>query len=82
MAFVNGAVSYRPAGTAAAEVVISRRRRSLLDVFREDPPAFSTGAFMVNDALFELTSDYRPPYERNRIEVLDWTGVDIREESQ
>lgn len=84
VAFVNGAVVYRPAGTTAVEVVISRRRRSLSDVFREDPPAihFSTGAFMMNDALFELPSEYRPPYERHRIEVLDWTGVDIRKESQ
>jgi superfamily II DNA or RNA helicase len=84
LAFVNGGVEYRPTGSTTADVIISRRTRSLADFFREDPPAihFSTGAFIINDALFELAAEHRPPYERDRIEVLDWAGVDLKKESQ
>jgi hypothetical protein len=63
---------------------MSRRSRSLADFFRENPPAihFSTGAFILNDALFELPAEHRPPYDRERIEVLNWTGVNLTRESQ
>lgn len=82
--FADGSVEYRPTGVTSAEVIISRRTRSLSDFFREDPPAihFSTGAFIMNDALFELPAEHRPPFDRERIEVLDWTGVDLKKESQ
>jgi superfamily II DNA or RNA helicase len=84
VAFVEGGVEYRPTSATTVEVIISRRTRSLSDFFREDPPAihFSTGAFIMNDALFELPAEHRPPYDRDRVEVLDWTGVDLKRESQ
>lgn len=82
--FVNGHVEYRPRGSTGVDVIIARRSRSLSDFFREDPPAihFSTGAFMINDALFEPSTADQPPYERHRIEVVDWSGVDLKKESQ
>ena len=63
---------------------MSRRARALSDFFRENPPAvhFSTGAFVLGDALFELPAEHRPPYARESIEVLDWTGVNLKKESQ
>lgn len=84
LAFVNGGVEYRPTGSTTVDVIISRRARSLADFFRDDPPAihFSTGAFIINDALFELPAEHRPPYDRDRIEVVDWAGVDLKKESQ
>lgn len=82
--FASGRVDYRPTGAAVVDVMISRRTRSLAELFRESPPAihFSNGSFMLNDALFELPAEHRPPYDRDRIEVLDWTGIDLKKESQ
>lgn len=82
--FDNGTVDYRAIGVNTVEVVERRRSRTLSEVFRENPPEinFSDSSFLVGDALFQFRTDYRPPYERAGIESVDWTGVDIRKESQ
>lgn len=84
VAFVNSRVEYRPTGTTSVAVIIARRSWSLSDFFREDPPTinFSTGAFLINDALFEPSTANQPPYDRDRIEVVDWSGIDLKKESQ
>lgn len=84
LVFAETGVEYHATGPTTADVIFSRRSRSLTDFFRKNPPAihFSTGAFILNDALFEMSKDHRPPYDRADIEVLDWTGVDLKKESQ
>jgi superfamily II DNA or RNA helicase len=84
VAFANGTVEYRPLGVNAVEVVVGRQSRTLSEVLSENPPDinFSDGSFLVGDALFQFRADYRPPYQRDEIESVDWTGVDITTESQ
>lgn len=82
--FGEAGTEYRATGATAADIVMSRRARALSDFFRDNPPTvqFSTGAFILGDALFELPAEHRPPYARESIEVLDWSGVDLKKESQ
>jgi hypothetical protein len=51
----------------------------------EDPPHiyFADGDMLVDHDLFVLpTSEDRPPFDPEKIEVLDWSTVDIRTESR
>jgi hypothetical protein len=84
VAFTKEGVSYRPIGATDVHLVQSHRTRPLTDLFSERPPDinFSDGSFLVGDALFRLRKEYRPPFGRDGIGVLDWTGVDIQKESQ
>lgn len=53
------------------------------DFFSENPPRvwFADGASLDGNEYTPLKSDL-PPYDRTRIEAWDWTGIDIRKESQ
>jgi hypothetical protein len=57
----------------------------LLDVFREDPPHvyFADGDMLVATEMFVLRRDEDfAAYDPSRIVAGDWTGVDLRRESQ
>ena len=78
-------VSFEREGTARAEVLVGRRKRDLAEWFAKDPPVlrFANGASVEHDQIFEPPSTTeRRLFDRDRIEVFDWTGVDIRSESQ
>lgn len=81
VAFEKGRIAYQAVGDEA-ELIVGRRALPLSEYFVASPPAihFSTGAFLVRDALFEI--EHRPPYDPARIEMLDWTGIDLAKESQ
>jgi superfamily II DNA or RNA helicase len=69
------------------EVVVHRGRKetSLIDIFKEDPPHiyFADGDMLVATELFVLRRDDDfTAYDPAKIEVIDWTGVDLRRESQ
>ena len=69
--------------TAYAKV--RNRRQPLADWFNLDPPIihFANGDFLVFNELFELPRDeQRIAFDPDKIVVWDWTGVDIRKESQ
>lgn len=64
---------------------VRRVRRSLVDLFNEDPPIihFVTGDFLVFNELFELPKgEQRASYDQNRIIAFNWKGVDLRKETQ
>ena len=70
-----------------ADVMVHRGRRSsrLIDIFKEDPPHiyFSDGDMLVDCDLAVLPRDEElPPFDPNKIEAVQWQGVDIRKEAQ
>lgn len=66
------------------EFVMPRRRGALANWFRQMPPTllFERGALMIGNLLYTLQSEDRTPYPADRIRAWDWTGVDLRRESQ
>lgn len=52
-------------------------------LFYNDPPViwFADGSSLEGNQYVELKATY-PPYDAAKIQVWDWTGVDIRKESQ
>src|SRR5579862_105703 len=79
-----GAVFEQTRG-GVAYASIRKKRQPLADWFNFDPPIvhFANGDFLVFHELFEIPrGDQRVTYDRNKIMVWDWEGVDIRKESQ
>ena len=69
--------------TAYAKV--RNQRQPLADWFNLDPPIihFASGDFLVFNELFELPrAEQRIAFDPQKIAVWDWTGVDLRRESQ
>jgi hypothetical protein len=56
---------------------------SVIEYFNQHPPViwFADGSGLEGNEYVELTN-LRPPYDRTKIETWDWTGTDIRRESQ
>lgn len=57
----------------------------LSDFFNDDPPHihFADGDFLIFNELFKLPrGDERALFESNKIETLDWSGIDLHSESQ
>lgn len=62
----------------------TRKERLLTDLFQEDPPHvyFSDGDLLVAPDILMLPRDSVPVFDPSKLEVVDWTGVDIKAESQ
>jgi superfamily II DNA or RNA helicase len=76
---------FRQTSRPVAYATVRNRRMTLADWFNYDPPIihFANGDFLVFNELFELPrGDRRLAYDPNKITVWDWSGVDIRKESQ
>jgi len=58
-------------------------REGIATFFYENPPVFwfADGSSLEGNQYVELKTTY-PPYDRARIEAWDWTGIDLRKESQ
>lgn len=83
--FRGESVEYEPTGAYEAQVITGRRRRTLSEWFRLETPIirFENGAFLEHNELYELPpTTERRPFDSGRIEVFDWTGVDLKKESQ
>ena len=80
----NGA-EYRLRGRQTVQVKIGTKRYALSEWFKEDPPHiyFGNGDMLLDNELFPLPepSD-QTPYDLDKIESWDWTGTNIRKESQ
>ncbi len=67
------------------DVLITYRTQDLLltQFFQDNPPGimFSDGSFLYGNSYIELKHEY-PPFPIDRIESWDWTGTNIRKESQ
>jgi superfamily II DNA or RNA helicase len=83
--FEEGRVTYAPTGTITANVILGRKQSSLNEVFQDNWPIirFENGGFLNYDELcVPPNADNRTPYDRNSIQVWDWTNTDIRKEAQ
>lgn len=83
--FTSESVEYEPVRAFEAHVTVGRRRRSLGEWFRQESPIirFENGAFLEHNELYELPpTAQRQPFDRARIQTLDWSGVDLKKESQ
>jgi superfamily II DNA or RNA helicase len=68
-----------------AFATIRGKRRTLAEWFNEEPPIvhFNTGDFLVFNELFELPKDEkRISFDPAKITTWDWSGVDLKVESQ
>lgn len=84
MRFLNSGVAYVPMGNAGVEVVVGRRSGTLAQWFQGDPPPvrFGDNSFLLKNVLYQPKFAEQPAFDQTRIEAWDWSGVDIKKESQ
>jgi superfamily II DNA or RNA helicase len=77
-------VRYQPLAAAAATLIRSGRRIDLGEWLAGEPPIFrfEDNAFLDGNRLFRIRNEHRVPFDRNRIVPWDWSGTNIRRESQ
>ena len=80
MSFTKQGVQYAPISNGYIEIVASRKRHPLPERFSEEYPIvwFEDGALLLHDLLLPASTGDRTPFDRERIEVRDWSGVDLR----
>jgi superfamily II DNA or RNA helicase len=63
---------------------IGSKDRTLADWFKRERPKiwFADGSYVENNLLYKVTNREVSPYNKEMIEIWDWSGVDIRKESQ
>jgi superfamily II DNA or RNA helicase len=82
--FRNDGIDFLATGFEACAVVGRGRLVALSDFFRKEPPTilFEQDTFIEDNLLFKVHGDSIGPYNREQIEVWDWTGIDLSVESQ
>lgn len=80
-----GTKDYRFVVSGGKKVLV-KHKSSLLtleEFFSRDAPViwFVDGSSLEGNVYTQLKTKY-PPYDSNKIEVWDWTGIDLRQESQ
>lgn len=82
MAFQNDQVVYQPT-QGTLDVVLRKRILSLNEWFQHVPPVLHfSDRYIVEDHMLAQLSAPEQPYFRERIEAWDWTGTNLRRESQ
>lgn len=69
---------------AAAEIAVGSKQAPAWEFLTDTPPVvwFADGSSLEGCEYTQLPTEDMPPYNRDRLQVLDWSGVDIRSESQ
>jgi len=77
-------VDYRPSGVANVFLKVGTKRKSIAEWFQEEPPVirFANGDFLIYNELCRINMAERQPFAKSRIDVWDWTGIDMSKESQ
>jgi superfamily II DNA or RNA helicase len=77
-------VNYRPLQQDVKIHLGKKRSLMLSEFFQDEPPIFyfDSGGFLIYNRFCQVASANSSPYDANRIEAWDWSGVDIRVESQ
>jgi superfamily II DNA or RNA helicase len=76
---------FKQVGGSTAYGTVRGDRRALAEWFNKDPAIihFANGDFLVFNELFELPRGVgRVSFDKSRIDVWDWTGVNLKKESQ
>jgi hypothetical protein len=73
---------YKIEGGRSAKIGNRSARTSLVDFFYDYPPPiwFANGSSLEGNLFTPLNSEY-PPFDRSRIEAIDWSNVDMKTES-
>lgn len=84
VSFDENGVSYNPVGAVEAEVRAGRKSVPLSGWFRKNPPIlhFEYGAMLMYGDLYQPSVERKAAFDSSRIQVLDWTGIDLKKESQ
>jgi hypothetical protein len=83
--FGDDGATYRHVAGPDVSIIISKKARPLSEYFAEDPPPiyFADGDFLVANELFKLPEpEERRVFSAGKIDVGDWTDVDLGIESQ
>ena len=82
--FRANSVEYLPTGGESVTLVLGRKRIDLSEWLQKEPPVmrFEDGVFLIYNELSEVPRDARRSFEPGRIETWDWSGVDLKKESQ
>lgn len=78
-------VTFTPVAGRRAFVHFQRRGRVPIEqVFMREAPIvrFANAAWLEGNRLFPPSPTLMEPFKRDRIEVWDWTGIDLAQESQ
>jgi superfamily II DNA or RNA helicase len=77
-------VDYVPAAGGDPTLLIGKRRQPLSEYLQIEAPVilFHDGAFLAYNELLEPHVQSRVPFDSARIEVWDWSDVDLTKESQ
>lgn len=82
--FSSSGVTYALVGGEPGTVVYRNKREPLSEFFAAHPPQFrfENGSLMEHDLVVKLHGPQPPLFDRELIEVWEWTGVDLKKESQ
>src|SRR5207248_759355 len=82
--FGKNTVDYQPATTIEPSVQYGRKKLKLSEYFQIEPPfiRFHDGSFLDYDYHYPALRGPRESFDRARIDVWPWTGVDLKKESQ
>lgn len=82
--FDGGQTTYAVVGSGSGLVQVGRHKRSLLEFFEANGPIFrfEDGSALQGNRLVRLQKTQPSFYEASRIEAWDWSGTDLRKESQ
>lgn len=82
--FKDSSVEYVPVGEERVYLLKAKKRKKLSQWFQLHPPVirFEDGTFLIYNELYTINSKDNPPFDKNKLEVWDWTGVSLNKESQ
>lgn len=67
-----------------SEIVSAGKRLTVVEFFNENPPLvrLEDGSQLAGNILLRPQEEMRDTFDRDLIQTLDWTGIDIRKESR
>lgn len=82
--FGSDGLQFVPAAPIEAMIRIGRKTQELSAWFRKNQPVlhFEAGALLMNGNLLKPPSDGGKAFSDDRIDTLDWSGIDLKKESQ
>lgn len=80
----DGVATFRRRTGTVVTITRGKRKRDILELFREDPPAirFTDGDMLIGADLAATPGDDQPLFDLAKMHGLSWDGVDITQESQ
>ena len=82
--FRDNKVAYLPVGTDEVKIRASKKEKTLSNWFLEEPPIvrFANNGFLEYNEWYELSDQDRNPYNSTKMQIWDWSGIDLTVESK